>query len=374
MGTLRNSACVVACAGSLGLGCSEPVLGDYPVDVPGADEGTAAATCMEGELERAIRPPRDGAVHIVEWMANPSGPDDDLEWVEMRFDEDADLNGVALGPTLESAVVVVGGDDCVPVDAGSWVVFGASPAAAPRVDAELPFSLANTGPRSIVAAFDGATLDRVDYEGSVEGVSAQLDDDGVRCEAASESAYASSNVGSPGDANPMCDRPLLEGECVDDGVARAINSPLVGEAFIGEWMPNPEAVENREGEWVEVRFERAVDLNGVTLADLTGESVFQSEACVGVAAGAHVVFAREANAALNGGIDVVTYPLSISLNNRDETIELSVGGQVLDAVSYARSEPGVAQQIDEEDRVCPAVSEYGDGDLGTPGAPNPPCT
>jgi hypothetical protein len=323
---------------------------------------------------RDVRAPGAGDVRLVEWMANPRGSDTDFEWVEVWFGVEADLNGFALGAGLDSANPVVAGEDCVPVDAGAFVVFGASPAAAPRVDAELPFSLANTGPRTIVAAFDGGLLDEVSYDGAVEGVSTQLDEAGVRCETPSETVYDGSNQGTPGAPNPMCTRPLLEGECLDDGVARAIDSPAPGEALIREWMPDPDAVENRDGEWVEVRFERAADLNGLTLADLTGESTFERDDCVGVPAGARVVFAREIDPAVNGGIPVDAYPLSISLNNRDETLELRAGGELLDSVSYARSERGVAQQIDDAGDTCASVQVYGDGDLGTPGSPNPPCT
>jgi hypothetical protein len=349
------------------------VLGDYPTGDDTPDVGSPEATCIEGDTLRNVVTPPPGTVRIAEWMANPAGSDTSLEWVEVWFGAAADLNAVSLGPAVESAEPVVLGEACVPVDAGSWVVFGASPAAAPRVDAELPFSLANTGPRSIVASVGGELLDRVDYDGAVEGVSAQRDEADVVCDAASASTYDGFNVGTPGTANPPCERALREGECFDDGVARAIDAPSRGEASIREWMPNPEAVENRDGEWVEVRFERAVDLNGLMLSDLTGSSTIDSEECVGVAAGAHVVFAREGDPSLNGGIAAASYPLSISLNNRDETIELGVEGSVLDSVSYAHSESGVAQQVDDDGRVCPATQPYGDGDLGTPGSPNPTC-
>ena len=62
-----------------------------------------------------------------------------------------------------------------------------------------------------------------------------------------------------------------------------------------------------------------------------------------------------------------------SLNNTDETITLSIDGQVVDSVSYARSNPGVATQVDDVGNVCDAVHVYGDGDLGTPGLANPWC-
>ena len=53
------------------------------------------------------------------------------------------------------------------------------------------------------------------------------------------------------------------GTCVDGSETRDIVNPEVGDAFISEWMANPAAVDNRSGEWVELRFEAAVDLNGL---------------------------------------------------------------------------------------------------------------
>ena len=162
--------------------------------------------------------------------------------------------------------------------------------------------------------------------------------------------------------------------CFDEGTARDILSPGPGDATITEWMANPSSVGNREGEWVEVHFGTAVDLNGLVLSDLTSSaSTVEDEDCLAVAAGAHVVFARNVNPEENGGIDDVGAEMSLSLNNSDETITLSVDGRVLDSVTYARSKPGVATQVDEIGQVCDAANAYGDGDLGTPGAANPRC-
>jgi hypothetical protein len=162
--------------------------------------------------------------------------------------------------------------------------------------------------------------------------------------------------------------------CFDDGAPRDIVSPQPGDAHIVEWMANPSAVGNREGEWVEVRFDAAVDLNGLMLSDLTSSTTsVESKDCLSVSPGAHVIFARNANPAVNGGIDGVDRELSLSLNNGDETITLSIDDQVLDAVTYEHSNTGVATQVDELGKVCDAVHAYGDGDLGTPGSANPWC-
>jgi len=331
-------------------------------------------TCLEGGSGRAIQMPAPGEVQITEWMANPEGADADFEWVEARFAADADLNGFQLGPAPDALKAVVDQEDCFPVGAGTRVVFGASPAAAPRVDAELELTLGNSGERSIVAGVDGVVLDRVDYDGTVEGIAWQVDPSGEVCLALPQDEYSAENFGTPGDANPACPPVLGPGMCFDDGVPRDILSPQPGDARITEWMANPSAVGNREGEWLEVRFDAVVDLNGLVLSDLaSGTTTVGGEDCLRADAGEHVVFARNANPAQNGGIEAIDANLSLSLNNGNETIALSIGDQLLDTVTYERSTAGVATQVDASGNVCDAVHAYGDGDLGTPGSANPWC-
>ena len=331
-------------------------------------------TCRERGSERAVHLPSPDEVQLTEWMANPEGPDADLEWVEAFFTAGIDLNGFQLGPSADALEVVFDQENCFPVDAGTRVVFGASPAAAPRVDAELEFSLGNSGERSIVAGVEGVVLDRANYDGTVEGIAWQIDPSGAVCLARPQDEYLEDNFGTPGSANPICPPVLGPGMCFDSGVPRDIVSPDADDASITEWMANPSSVGNREGEWVEIRFAAAVDLNGLLLSDLTSSATeVESEHCLRVSAGAHVIFARNANPSENGGIEGVDADLFLSLNNSDEAITLSIDGQVLDSVTYGRSTAGVATQVDELGNVCGAVQAYGEGDLGTPGSANPRC-
>jgi len=330
--------------------------------------------CLESGMRRAVRIPKPGGVHFQEWMANPAGADAELEWVEVLFSAEADLNGLQLGPAPNALATVVDQDLCFPVGAGERVVFGASPAAAPRVDAELGFSLGNSGARSIVAVLNGIVLDQVDYDGTVEGRAWQLDPNDELCVALKQDEYISENFGTPGESNPICPLVLGPGMCMDDGAPREIVSPSPGEAWITEWMANPLEVGNRDGEWLEVRFDSTVDLNGLMLSDLSSSTdAIEAEDCLEVATGSHVLFARNANPTENGGLEGVDLELSLSLNNSDETIVLSIGDQALDTVSYERSKAGIATQVDVLGNVCDAAQAYGDGDLGTPGAPNPWC-
>jgi hypothetical protein len=307
-------------------------------------------------------------------MANPDGDDSGMEWVEVLFETDADLNGLQLGPSEEALREATSQGACLPVDAGTRVVFGASPAAAPRVDADLRFSLGNSGSRSIVIGVDGVVLDRVDYDSTVEGISWQLDSEESLCLAAFDDEYGAGNLGTPAEDNPPCSLVLETGWCFEDGVPRPIVSPMATDVWITEWMANPVAVENREGEWVELYFERAVDLNGLVLSDLTSnETRIERADCWPVPAGTFVLLARNLDPARNGGVEGVHAELSLSLNNSDETIALSVDGLTLDSVTYRQSTPGVATQVDDLGNVCDAGTPYGDGDWGTPGSANPRC-
>ena len=76
-----------------------------------------------------------------------------------------------------------------------------------------------------------------------------------------------------------------------------------------------EGKEQGTGEWFEVRVGRDVDLNGIGL-DRAGDSadpdLVTAEACLAVATGDLLVFARSADVALNGGDryhQLVGYPL-----------------------------------------------------------------
>ena len=101
----------------------------------------------------------------------------------------------------------------------------------------------------------------------------------------------------------------------------------------------------------------------------SGALVVPSSASIGRrTAGVHTT-----NSADTRGIEGVDVVLSLSLNNSDEVITLSIDDRVLDSVSYESSKPGVATQVDEAGNTCDAVNAYGDGDLGTPGVANPWC-
>ena len=346
---------------------------------PGAENRVCEAAEDEpscNERVGGLGPPVEETIRITEWMANPRGTDGDFEWVEVFLSEAAELHGLRLGSSPDALRPPAFEESCFPVDAGTRVVFGAGPRAAPRVDAELDFSLGNGGTRSIVVAIGEHVLDRVDYDGSEEGQAWQLDAEGELCivEPTSDNEYAEGNFGTPGQANPPCPTVLPEGMCFDGATPRPIRSPTAGQVRITEWMANPSKVDNRNGEWVEVELLAPMDLNGLVWSDLTATGrPLENDDCLAVEAGALLVFARSDDPGANGGVAPVAGELGVSLNNTVETISVGVGEEVLDTVSYSRPLAGVATQLDERGFSCEAITPYGDGDLGTPGEPNRAC-
>ncbi|MEM6291064.1 MAG: lamin tail domain-containing protein [Myxococcota bacterium] len=185
--------------------------------------------------------------------------------------------------------------------------------------------------------------------------------------------------GDPCEPNP-CDATEV---CVD-GACEGMAAPQAGDLVITELQPNPDVVTDDAGEWFELLSVAAtpLELGGCTLADLDSDSHTVAGSLV-IPAGGVVVLARAA--AGNGGLapDYV-YGNDLSLANGDDELSISCGGVVIDEVVYAGSWPfgaGAAAQLDpaagasndDPSQWCTATTAYGDGDLGSPGAPNDPC-
>ena len=114
-------------------------------------------------------------------------------------------------------------------------------------------------------------------------------------------------VPSPGAANPGC------------GGAGSGADDRLGSVLISEFLADPDGVEDKVGEWLELTniSDVDVDLSGWFLAD-AGRNLFAIDAGTTIAAGASLVFARSADSAVNGGIDVdVALGDAFTLNNHD---------------------------------------------------------
>lgn len=190
------------------------------------------------------------------------------------------------------------------------------------------------------------------------------------------------------ECNPPCD-PLVAvceaGQCVPPG------PPLPGQVVLTELMPNPAAVTDDDGEWIELVNVGTdpVDLEGCVLYGEDGdEDVVNTDAPLVVPPGGLVVLAKVVDAGLNGGVPGVAYGFgtSFSLTNTGDVVRLECDGAVIDEVTYLETWPfaaGVAMQLssasidatanDAAGSWCAATAAYGSGDLGTPGQANAGC-
>ncbi len=119
--------------------------------------------------------------------------------------------------------------------------------------------------------------------------------------------------------------------------------PIVGpppRVFISEFLANPDAVNDSDGEWIELYNAdgAAVNLRGWRIADL-GSDGHTIAADLVIGPGGYTVIARNGDRAANGGVDVAYVYSSISLANGDDEILLLAPGDVeVDRVIWGNDE------------------------------------
>ncbi len=200
--------------------------------------------------------------------------------------------------------------------------------------------------------------------------------------------------GDTTDGDPCVPNPCDPGEACVDGECMASNLPGPGDLVFTELMPNPAAVTDAEGEWIEMTNVSAapVDIEGCELVDDGNgpeSDIINSGGPILVAPGATVLLAKVVDPAINGGVSGVVYEFgdAFSLtNDGGDELELQCGGTTIDRLVYTTMfgfGSGIAMQLDpgsqdataNDDAAnwCAATAVYGDGDLGTPGAVNGGC-
>ncbi len=355
-------------------------------------------SCRDGDAVRDVMHPGPGDLVISEFMPNPSAVDDGVgEWFEVYVGADMDLNGLKFGKTRDELEDQLAMLDCIHVTAGSYILFGRSLDSSENggmdnVQFTFDFSLGNsTG--ELYLGYGTQILDGITWTGSNNGSSTSLepmlldsdlnDDESVWCKGTIP--YGLGDLGTPGMANPSCGI-SPPGKCYENGEARDLRPPSPGELIITEFMPNPSAVPDSQGEWFEVYVGADMDLNGIQVGKVSPDVLFSVPGgdCLPASAGSYVVFAQSDDPLLNGGlpkVDVVESDLS--LGNSGGGIFLAYDDQLLDAITYSSSYTGAATALepklmdaelnDDESYWCKADSVYGDGDMGSPGAENPSC-
>ncbi|MBL8922058.1 MAG: lamin tail domain-containing protein [Myxococcaceae bacterium] len=403
-------------------------------------------TCLQNGVPRPIVAAEAGDLIISEVMASPGVASDTVgEWFEVYATTDVDLNGVSIGTSTSRTTL--NSMDCITAQANSYNLLARS--ADSFVNGLLPaplvtFSLGLSGTNERLRLFRGdAGIDEAAFFASSSGVSWQLSPnlliDPVRpevndqpqafCKATGPWPDGGGDWGTPGAPNTTCppdsgvfpdpdagmpDAGPMPGpnECIDGTtmMIRALDRPAMGDLVLTEVMPDPQAVDDTVGEYFEVLVKRDVDLKGVSFGSeawvlpaahtASNGITLGGNACRRVTAGTYLVFARNNQASVNGGLSTVYETFSFGLSNSgalSRHVKAVSQGVELDRLAFpltATATPGASIQLNagltdvtDNDNAAnlsltPTTSRYGGtalpdggvtgGDRGTPGLANVP--
>ena len=158
----------------------------------------------------------------------------------------------------------------------------------------------------------------------------------------------------------------------------------MGDLTIVEVMPNPSQVNDSDGEYIEVLVNASIDLNGLQVGRTivpapNPEFTFESDDCLGFEPGERFLLARNVDPLQNGGLPIENiFDANITLAQTagtTYTLYLGVAQTIFNSYQYNGSdvEAGISLSVDDNGVTCPSSDVYGDGDIGSPGLPNPPC-
>lgn len=363
------------------------------------DLGTpgAANTACEVEPPAGVE---EGDIIITEIHNNPGVVSDSVgEWFEVYNTTDAmiDLDGLVVSETdatPESFAVDNGGP--LMIGPGEYLVFGdvadSGVNGGVTVDYEYTsFSFGNSAD-SIALTLDDVELDRVEFSDDTfpgsAGAALNLDpasfdfasnDMGANwCDATVE--FGIGDFGTPGAMNTACE--------VDPPPTDVVE----GDIIITEIMQNPSEVGDTSGEWLELYnlSDATIDIDGLVFAEADGSPsvTLDNGGPLMLAPGAYFVAGPNPDMATNGGVAIDFELDGFNLSNGGDSIVIILGGVELDRVEYDGGpifpDPnGSSMSLDPSEfnfdtndnglNWCEGSTAYGDGDLGTPGAANPPC-
>ena len=344
---------------------------------------------------------------------------------------DAGANGgVKVDHSYGNSLTLTNGSDVVQIDAGSvqidrvawstklgWpALVGKSMQLSPTaLDADL-----NDNPAAWCAATEAMTSGDLGTPGKANSACAagDVDKDGVNddvdnCPKVANPDQADEDNDGIGDlceegALPNCgDGALDAGEGCDDGgqfsgdgcSAFCQVEPAIakGALVISEFMPNPATVTDDNGEWIELYNpgDSEVQINGLRVAVGAKPYVIAiaSPKVLKIPAKGYFVLGNNKNLATNGGVPVNYGYTKLTLSNGGTKLALlshdatqTSVDVVVDEVTYGTGWPlsfGKSLSLDPEalnttanddpTKWCKGQDAYGNGDLGTPGQPNPSC-
>ncbi len=376
--------------------------GDVPITVPDGQ-------CMDNGVARAIASPEAGELLITEVMVKPNG-EGAAQWFEIYARSEFDLNDLVIKKGETATKYTIKANDCISLSEGMFAVVATAEDESIGADIVVvptgKLSLNTSSNRNVsLYTADDVLLDSYNYGTPAEGASLQLTsekfgteragiDDGADYCASTGNAYDSNgNLGTPGGTNALCAGQAVEGQCMDNGVARDITSPEAGDLLITEVMSvvklEGATSNDRDKNYIEIYAKKTVDLNGVALRKYTsnGESYndwkISDSACIRLAAGEYILIAKTGDTLLNGGLsqDAVVVLSNMSLNQTGK-IELVIpetettGAVIIDSIHYEKPESNYSWQrsSDFSDVFCPSTQSYATGLYGTPGTANGECT
>ncbi len=170
-------------------------------------------------------------------------------------------------------------------------------------------------------------------------------------------------------------------------------SPQPGDLVVSEFMSNPTAVPDAQGEWIELQntLPWRLDMEGLVISDAGGDlfGLWNGGQGILVGPGSSLVLGNNPDPATNGGVRVdFAYSGFVLANVADEIYVHTREGVLLDAVEYSTSEawpleagrsasldPRASDPLlnDDPDQWCPATAPLPGGDSGSPGAANGVC-
>jgi hypothetical protein len=162
---------------------------------------------------------------------------------------------------------------------------------------------------------------------------------------------------------------------------------------VSEFMSNPAAVPDAQGEWFELTntLPWRLDLEGLVISDAGGDlfGLWNGGQGILVGPGASVVLGNNPDPGTNGGVAVdFAYTGFVLANTEDEIRVHTREGVLLDAVEYGADgawpleagrstglDPGIDDPGVNDDPAhwCAATAPLPGGDSGSPGTPNEPC-
>ena len=347
-----------------------------------------------------------GDLVITEAMLDPEGIDSGGEWIELFNPRDTplDLKGLTLytrapdGSGAKTHSIRAGTAPARSYFVVGDVRSGPNPAWINYSYAEALGSLPNAG--GVVGVRCGAALTLAEFtwskaakpqfsrmlDGTNEPDSVAAAVESNYCDTPPGDVYSGSNVGTPGAANPACVPEASSGTCRDDGGVRPVTPPQEGELVITEWHSAPKATTAANGEYIEALAKADFDLNGTTLLINTTRTVLSSPTCLRATANSFLLFGRNGDPALNGGLPPFAASFSAALTGTSVISLLSGDGGVYDSVSVETETSGASTQVapgfenplDNDDAAnrCRSPNRWspdGGGDFGSPGSPNPQC-